>query len=208
MTAPSRSRLGSRAKLTSTKTPSEPGDLYAGYDVGRKHDLSVLIVLERIDHDLRWRGAVELPQAPFHEQFELLGDVLKMPRFRRLAIDQSGLGLQLAEELVRKHGSRVEPITMTAPVKESLASRILATFQKGEVLIPDHRPLIDDLHSMQRTVTLSGNVRYAAPREAGSHADRWTALALALQAAGTASSGELAPSFPHRPTAREWWGAL
>ena len=75
---------------------------------------------------------------------------------------------------------------MTAPVKESLASRILAAFQRGDVFIPGHRPLIDDLHSIQRTVTLSGNVRYAAPREAGSHADRWTALALALQAAGTA----------------------
>jgi hypothetical protein len=44
------------------------------------------------------------------------------------------------------------------------------------------RPLIDDLHSIQRTITIAGNVRYQAPREDGSHADRWTALALALQA--------------------------
>ena len=159
----------------SVKTLSEPGDLYAGYDVGRKRDLSVLVVLERMKKEFRWRGAVELRQAPFHEQFELLTSVLKVRGLlRRLAIDQSGLGMQLAEELVRRHGSRVEPITMTAPVKESLASRILAVFQRGDVSIPDHRPLIDDLHSIQRTVTLSGNVRYAAPREAGSHADRWT----------------------------------
>ena len=40
-----------------------------------------------------------------------------------------------------------------------------------------------------RCVTLSGNVRYAAPRESGSHADRWTALALALHAADTAPKG-------------------
>jgi phage FluMu gp28-like protein len=145
--------------------------------------------LQRINKQLRWCGAVELRQAPFDEQFGLLSSVLKVRSLRRLAIDQSGLGMQLAEELVRKHGSRVEPITMTAPVKESLASRILAAFQRGDVSIPDHRPLIDDLHSMQRTITLSGNVRYAAPREEGSHADRWTALALALQAAGTAPIG-------------------
>ena len=74
---------------------------------------------------------------------------------------------------------------MTAPVKESLASRILAAFQKGDLANPDHRPLIDDLHSIQRTVTLSGNAWYAAPRQAGSHANRWTALASALDAAGT-----------------------
>ena len=55
--------------------------------------------------------------------------------------------MQLAEELVRRHGSRVEPITMTAPVKESLASRKLAAFLRGDVSIPDHRPLINDLRS-------------------------------------------------------------
>ena len=42
---------------------------------------------------------------------------------------------------------------MTAPVKESLASRILAVFQSGDLTIPDHRPLIDDLHSVPRSVT-------------------------------------------------------
>jgi phage FluMu gp28-like protein len=110
--------------------------------------------------------------------------------------------MQLAEELVQKYGSRVEPITMTAPVKESLASRILAVFQKGELYIPDHPPLIDDLHSMQRTVTVAGNIRYAAPREAGSHADRWTALALALHAAGHAPV-EIEPlRLPPRPPSR------
>jgi len=84
--------------------------------------------------------------------------------------------MQLAEQLHRRHGSRVEPITMTAPVKESLASRILAAFQRGDVCIPDHRPLIDDLHSMERTVTQAGNVCYAAPRDEGSHADRCAAI--------------------------------
>ena len=168
------------------KALSGPGNRYAGYDVGRKRDLSVLVVLERVKQELHWLGAVELRETPFDEQRELLVSIMKMGGMRRLAIDQSGLGMQLAEQLERQYRSRVEPITMTAPVKESLASRILAVFQSGEVNIPDHRPLIDDLHSMQRTVTLSGNVRYAAPREAGSHADRWTAMALALHAAGNA----------------------
>jgi phage FluMu gp28-like protein len=163
-----------------------PGHFYAGYDVGRKHDLSVLVVLERFEQELHWRGAIELRNAPFNEQHDLLEGVLKTRGLHRLEIDQSGLGMQLAEDLKRGYGSQVEPVTMTAPVKESLASLILATFQRGDLTIPHHRPLIDDLHSVERTVTLSGNVRYAAPREAGSHADRWTALALALHAAGAA----------------------
>ena len=133
----------------------------------------------------------------------MLSSLLEEPGMQRLAIDQSGLGMQLAEQLERKHGSYVEPITMTAPVKESLASRILAVFHRGDVSIPDHRPLIDDLHSIQRTVTLSGNVRYAAPREAGSHADRWTALALALQAAGNAPGRISMPTVTRSLSRRE-----
>ena len=98
---------------------------------------------------------------------------------------------------------------MTAPAKEALASRILACFQRGHLSIPGHRPLIDDLHSIQRTITLSGNVRYAAPREEGSHADRWTALALALHAAGTtptAGFAGLRPVYP--PTRRQQFARI
>ncbi len=168
---------------------AEAKNLFAGYDVGRKHDMSVLVMLEKDNKTIRWRGAVELRQTPFNEQSALLSSILKLGCLRRLSIDQSGLGMQLCEELVKKHGSRVEPVTMTAPVKESLASRILAYFQRGDLLIPNHRPLIDDLHSVARTVTTAGNVRYAAPREAGSHADRWTALALALEAADSKYCG-------------------
>ena len=84
------------------KTLSEAGDLYAGYDVGRKHDLSVLVVLERLKEGYRWRGAVELQESPFDEQFELLASVLSERGLRRLAIDQSGLGMQLAEQLVHR----------------------------------------------------------------------------------------------------------
>jgi phage FluMu gp28-like protein len=186
---------------------AEARNLFAGYDVGRKHDMSVLVVLEKDNKAVRWRGAVELRQTPFNEQFELLSSILKLSCLRRLSIDQSGLGMQLCEELVKKFGSRVEPVTMTAPVKESLASRILAAFQRGDLYIPNYRPLIDDLHSVARTVTLSGNVRYAAPREAGSHADRWTALALALEAADSAFCGPITISTGSpRPSAgfRTW----
>ncbi len=168
---------------------AEAKNLFAGYDVGRKHDMSVLVVMEKDNKTVRWRGAVELRQTPFNEQSALLTSILKLGCLRRLSIDQSGLGMQLCEELVKKFGSKVEPVTMTAPVKESLASRILAYFQRGDLLIPNHRPLIDDLHSVARTVTTAGNVRYAAPRESGSHADRWTALALALEAADSKYCG-------------------
>ena len=49
--------------------------------------------------------------------------------------------------------------------------------------------LLSDLHSVEKQVTAAGNVRYAAPRSEGSHADRFMALALALHAAAQAGVG-------------------
>ncbi len=159
------------------------GDLYAGFDVGRKHDLSVLALVERADSAFVSRGFLEMRQAPFDEQEQALQAVLARRIVYRLCIDASGIGLQLSERLVRAHGSRVEPLTLSLPVKEDLAARMLRVFQRGEISIPDEPRLAADLHSVEKQFTAAGNVRYAAPRSEGSHADRFIALSLALHGA-------------------------
>ncbi len=161
---------------------SECGELFAGFDVGRRHDLSVLALVERQGDAMIARGFVELAQTPFDAQEQLLERMLALPNVERLCIDASGIGLQLSERLHQRHGRRVEPVTLSAPVKEDLAARMLRVFQRGEIRIPDHATLLADLHSVEKQVTVAGNVRYAAPRDAAGHADRFIALALALHA--------------------------
>lgn len=51
----------------------DDADLYAGFDVGRKHDMSVLALIEKKDDAYISRGFVELRQAPFDEQEQTLG---------------------------------------------------------------------------------------------------------------------------------------
>ncbi|MFO0840693.1 MAG: hypothetical protein U1D55_19465 [Phycisphaerae bacterium] len=51
-------------------------------------------------------------------------------------------------------------------------------FQRGEMRIPADRTLHSDLHSVERQITLAGNLRYAAGRGQRGHADRFMALAL------------------------------
>lgn len=101
---------------------------------------------------------------------------------QRPRIDASGIGLQLSDRLQKQHGSDVEPVTFSVPVKEDLAARMLRVFQRGKLTIPNGYALLNDLHSVEKHVTAAGNVRYAAPRSEGSHADRFMALALALHA--------------------------
>lgn len=159
------------------------GDLYGGFDVGRKHDLSVLALVERKDKAYVSRGFLELDRAPFDAQESALEGVLASAKLSRLCIDASGMGLQLSERQRQRHGSRIEPVTLSMPVKEDLAARMLRVFQRGEIVIPSEPKLLADLHSVEKQFTAAGNVRYAAPRTAGSHADRFMALALALHAA-------------------------
>ena len=161
----------------------ECSELFAGFDVGRKHDLSVLALIERTESGYVSRGFIELRQAPFDEQEGVIEAVLQRANVHRLCIDASGIGLQLSERMKQRFGWKVEPVTFSLPVKEDLAARMLRVFQRGEIAIPADQNLLADLHSVEKQVTAAGNVRYAAPRSEGSHADRFMALALALHAA-------------------------
>jgi len=100
-----------------------------------------------------------------------------------MGIDETGMGMPLAEEALEAFGSwRVEPVTFTPKVKERLASRLRGAFEDRLVRVPPDRTIREDLHSVKKTVTAGGNVRFDAERTADGHADRFWALALAWDA--------------------------
>ncbi len=89
----------------------------------------------------------------------------------------------LAERLAKKYGARVEPVQFTAQVKERLAPMVKQQFEQRLLRIPDSRDVRADLNAVKRYVTPAGNVRFDAERTESGHADRFWALALALNAA-------------------------
>lgn len=159
------------------------GDLYVGMDIGRTQDLTVFAILLKLGVQHRLVGMVELKNSPYDEQERVLDRLLKLRNVRRACIDSTQMGSQFAERAVSRHGHRVEAVNFSPAVKEHLAGLTRRVFEQRHIAIPDSDLLIDDLHSMQRTVTPAGNVRYAAGRQKGSHADRYTAVSLALHAA-------------------------
>lgn len=98
------------------------GELFVGVDIGRKKDLTVIWVLERCGPVLVTRLVKVMERAAFHVQREVLFAILGHRAMRRACIDATGLGMQLAEESQRAFGQyRVEAVTFTGSVKESLA---------------------------------------------------------------------------------------
>jgi len=161
------------------------GRCYAGFDVGRKKDLSVLWVVERVG-DVFWTRRVQVfDRAPFSAQEGAINQVLASPAVRRLCIDSTGIGLQLSERLAERWGRhRIEPVNFTGPVKAELAMPLRRLFEDRLIRIPMDDSIREDLHSIRKTVTAAGNVRFdAAPGSSDGHADRFWALALAYHAA-------------------------
>jgi phage FluMu gp28-like protein len=169
--------------------PANPADrpagpLYAGVDVGREHDLTVIWLLERVGDVLATRQVVCLEKATFAEQEERLYGILALPNFQRCCIDQTGLGRQFAERAAQRFGRyKVEGIQFTSAVKEDLAYTTRTAFEKKTVRIPADKFIRADLRSMRKEATASGNIRFTGERTANGHADRFWALALALHAA-------------------------
>ena len=167
-----------------TGEPPAAPPLYAGYDVGRKRDRSVLWVLEQVG-DVYWTRVLRvLEGATFTAQEELLHLLMRARAVRKLCIDSTGIGAMLAERVAARWGSRVEAVHFTAQVKGELALPLLRLFQEKQVRVPADAKVREDLHKVRKVVTAASNVRFDAARDSDGHADRFWALALACHGAG------------------------
>jgi phage FluMu gp28-like protein len=155
--------------------------LFTGVDIGRKHDLTVAWTLEKIGDVLWTREILIMEKTPFHVQLAAL-----LPRARRSvrsAVDATGIGAMLAEELARALGEKIEQCVFTADFKNEIYTGLRRSFEDKLIRVPVSRAVREDLHGLQKVSTTSGAIRYVAPSNEDGHCDRATALALARRAA-------------------------
>jgi len=117
----------------------------------------------------------------FETQRKTILQVLREEGGGRLAIDSSGMGMQLAEQL--RQQVNAEEVTFTSSVKEEMAHKVKRLLEDRALQLPDDKDLISDIHSVRRVVTSAGNFRFDADRTEDGHANRFWALALAVHAA-------------------------
>ena len=159
-----------------------PNPLFVGIDIGRRKDLTVAWTLERVGGVLWTREILILENTPFDEQEAILAE--RLQRARYAAIDSTGLGGPISEHLAKRLGDyKLDAVNFTNDRKRELFSRAKKAFQSQKVRIPANGKLRDDLASIQRIVTPQGLVKFIAARTRDGHADRATAMALALHAA-------------------------
>ena len=180
-----------RALTWSSEPPSldDPEvSIHAGLDVGRKHDLSVLVVVA-VCRGIVWVLAVlTFSRTRFAEQKHAIEVARDRLGWSTLHVDETGIGTQLAEELVETYGEEeVIPVRFTPLVKEDLATRAYRYLANNRLRLPQTKEgklLAEEAKSVRRVVNGKGHVSYDVPKNAGGHGDRWTALTLALRGAG------------------------
>lgn len=163
-----------------------PGPLSAGFDVGRRRNASELIVGRMVGDRFVACLMLTLEQASFDVQEDALVQLLSKRRdVHRLCIDETGIGMQLAERMMARFPERVEGITFTAQTKSVLAHGLKMDFERRNVLIPADRDLMSQIYSVKKLVTVAGNIRLDTDHDEKHHADKFWALALARHAATT-----------------------
>jgi phage FluMu gp28-like protein len=156
------------------------GEVFIGVDIARRHDLTVVSVVEKLGSVFYLRKLEVLKNMPFSKQFAIIDHYSYFAS--KIAIDETGIGMQMAEDLKAKWGDlKVIPVYFTAKVKEELASRLKAKFEDKLIRIPPDHDLREDLHSVRKVVTDTGRIKLEGGTEDG-HADRFWSLALAVYA--------------------------
>ncbi len=162
----------------------EGGDCYVGMDIGRKRDLTVIWVIERVG-DVYWtREVIPMKKAKFAAQDAELDRVFDTYRVRRCCMDETGLGMKPVEDAKARHGEyNVEGVIFTNPVKQHLANLGKEAFEDKTTRIPAAKDIRNSHHAVRKLQTVAGNPRFDADRTEVGHADEFWAHMLALHAA-------------------------
>jgi phage FluMu gp28-like protein len=182
------------------------GPVYIGNDIGRRKDLWVAWVLERVGDVLWTREISILRGAKFAEQDAELDRLEQKYRMLRLAMDQTGMGEKPVEDATTRYGqTRVQGVIFSGPSKLAMATAAKTAFQDRKIRIPmGDTKLRTDLHSLRKVQSPTGAPRFDTDSEgADSHADRAWAGFLAIEAANEpAWSADWTPA----PSGTGWLG--
>jgi phage FluMu gp28-like protein len=182
------SALADAARDWPGEIPKDYDRYVAGLDVGRTRDATALVIIG-MDGNIAWVLAVfTCRRTSFAEQKAMIRSARDAFQWDTLHVDETGLGSQLAEELVEQWGeTEVRPVRFTQDSKADLFTRALRWHKDGAIRYPhgdDGKTLHRQAISLRRVVTESGNVTFEFPRTADGHGDEFTALTLALKGAG------------------------
>lgn len=168
------------------------GPLHGGFDVARRRHGAELIILEDINRGpLAMRARIEFRNADFEKMEAELGRAVEQLGLEKMRIDETGPGIELAENMLKRYPGICEPITFTNSWKEENASHIRRLMEIQNLAVPDDREVKKQIHSIKRIVTDHGNLRFDAEKNKDHHGDIFWGMALAASELRLSSAGAI-----------------
>lgn len=167
------------------------GTFYAGLDLGKHQDPSVLVILKKEDQKLSLihshRFPLETPYASVIGYVKTISD--RWQGIRKIYVDSSGVGDYITEDMTNTGLDNIEGISFTQEKKQELGQWLKQVITEKNLLIPYDSELIAELNLEHYELTKDGKIRFSHP--SGTHDDRFWALALAVFASRTQTPPKL-----------------
>lgn len=159
-----------------------------GVDIGRTKDVTAIVLAEQLQVEVEKlvfiRHMETLARMAFDGQRSHMAGLVEGWKIRRLAMDSTGIGMQLSEDMQRLYPGKVERVHFTREKKEEMALSVKKLFETQHIRIPNDRDLVMQLHAIKRKPTEKGFTYDADRNEQIKHADLFWALALAVKEFG------------------------
>jgi len=152
-------------------------------DVGRRSDFTAITIIQRKDELHRTIHFEVLREMSFGEQRERICALVDRFSPNALFIDETGIGMQISEELREKYSDIVHPLTFTNENKGEMMAETKRLLEMKRLSLVEDPPLLNALNMIRRTQA-GNSVKYESDRtDEFGHADAAWSLALAVYAA-------------------------
>jgi len=170
------------------------GDHYAGVDIGKLRDHSVVAVVKQEKDVLKLVFLKEFPlETPYSH---IIGFIVKADRkfgFTKILIDRSGAGEAVIEEIVAQGLTSTESKSFTMQSKAEMLAYLRIKMEQGTFKMPYSHRLCQQINSQQYEYTKTGQLKFW--HSPNIHDDQLWALALATWATKEVPKAVLAKAW-------------
>ncbi|MFB3887971.1 MAG: terminase large subunit domain-containing protein [Candidatus Bathyarchaeia archaeon] len=165
--------------------PQTGGDFYAGLDLGKHQDHSVLAIAKAENNDIK---LVHMHQFPLSTPYATVIGYVKTITDRwqtihKILVDQTGIGDYITEDMQNAGITQTQGVKFTQETKQEMAQWLKTTMTEKRLHIPYDNQLIPELNIEHYELTKDGKTRFNHPP--ATHDDRFWALAMAAYATRT-----------------------
>ncbi len=168
----------------------QSGQYFAGLDLGKLQDYSVIAVIKKEGDVLKLVYLHQFPLGmPYTDVINTLVRANEKFDFKKLLIDQTGVGEPILENIKEQGVTRVEGETLSQDKKTDLLTNLKLVMEQNQLAIPYNKELCQQINDQQYSYGKNGKLSFNHPPNG--HDDMLWALALAVYAAKTQVSPKL-----------------